>query len=222
VDPAVGLVESYLRLNGYFTVTEFQVQHPSGGGRYETATDLDVLAVRLPHAADTVLRHPQGRGEERCEILLAEDPALELQANIPDVLIGEVKEGAAQLNRRLTSPEVLHAALRRSGCCPEGHTAAAAAALAATGEFRLSAAHGVPCRVRLASFCGHVEEPPVPAVLIITLGHILEFIMGRLREYRPILRSAQFTDPTLILLKLLDKLGMDLAPASGAPGLSKP
>ena len=210
MDPAVGLVESYLRLNGYFTVTGFQVQHPSGGGRYETATDLDVLAVRLPHAADTVLRHPQGRGEERCEILLAEDPALELQANIPDVLIGEVKEGAAQLNRRLTSPEVLHAALRRSGCCPEGHTAAAAAALAATGEFRVSAEHGPSRRVRLVSFCGHVEEPPVPAVLVVTLSHILEFIMERLREYRPILRSARFSDPTLNLLKLLDKLEMEL------------
>ncbi len=47
---AVGLVESYLRLNGYFTVTEYQVQHPVAGqpGMYETATDLDILAVRLP------------------------------------------------------------------------------------------------------------------------------------------------------------------------------
>lgn len=212
MDPAVGLVESYLRLNGYFTVTEFQVQHPSGAGRFETATDLDILAVRLPHAAETVLRHPQRQGEERCEILLAEDPALGTSRDVPDVLIGEVKEGAAQLNRRLTTPEVLYAALRRMGCCPEEHLARAAAALAGAGEFVTKAGQGVPCRVRLASFCGTMEEAPVPAVLVVTLGHILEFITDRLREYRPVLRSAQFKDPFLNLLKLLDKLEIGLSP----------
>lgn len=42
MNTAVGLVETYLRLNGYFTVTEFQVQHPVPGqpGKFETATDL--------------------------------------------------------------------------------------------------------------------------------------------------------------------------------------
>ncbi len=47
MDVAVSLVESYLRLNGYFTVTEFQVQQPMAGqpGRFETATDLDILGV---------------------------------------------------------------------------------------------------------------------------------------------------------------------------------
>lgn len=215
MDPAGALVESYLRLNGYFTVTEFQVQHPSGGGRYETATDLDILALRLPRAAETVLRHPQRRGEDRCEILLADDPLLQVSPEMPDLLIGEVKEGAAALNRHLTTPEVLHAALRRAGCCPEEHIATAAAALAAHGEFVAGPAHA-PCRIRLASFCGYIEDRPAPAVLVVTLGHILGFIVDRLRAYRPILRSAQFKDPTLNLLKLVDKLGLALAQPSRA------
>lgn len=95
------------------------MQHPLAGqpGRYETATDLDILAIRLPWAAQTVLRHRQRPDEERCEVLLADDPALDAARSTPDVLIGEVKEGAAELNRRLKTPEVLCAALRRAAFC---------------------------------------------------------------------------------------------------------
>ncbi len=209
----MGLVESYLRLNGYFTLPEFQVQHPVPGqpGKFETATDLDILAVRFPWAAETVGRH-QLAGEEPREILLADDPVLAVIRDVPDILIGEVKEGASELNRRLRTPEVLHAALRRTGCCPEEHIAQVSALLLQQGEALITPHHGVACRVRLASFCGYVEEPRAPAVLTITLGHILHFIEDRLAAYRPILRSAQFRDPTLGMLKLLDKLDLGLAP----------
>lgn len=170
---AVGLVESYLRLNGYFTVTEYQVQHPVAGqpGMYETATDLDILAVRLPWAAETVLRHPQRTKEVRCEVLLADDQVLAAARDVPDVLIGEVKEGAAELNRGLRTPEVLHAALRRIGCCPEAHLADAAGALLRQGQVALEPARGVACRVRLAAFCGYVDASRAPVVLTITLDH---------------------------------------------------
>jgi hypothetical protein len=213
MDLAVALVDTYLRLNGYFTVTEFQVQHPVGGGRYETATDLDILAIRLPHAAATVLRHPSQAAEQRQEVFLADDPALLASADMPDLLIGEVKEGAAALNRRLATPEVLHAALRRAGCCAEEHIAGAASVLAARGEF-IAQAEDARCRVRLASFCGYVEDVPSPAVLTVTLRHIVEFISSRLRAYRPVLRSAQFKDSPLAFLKLLDKMGITLTTPS--------
>ncbi len=211
---AVGLVESYLRLNGYFTVTEYQVQQPVSGqtGRYETATDLDVLAVRLPWAAETVQRHPQRPGEARCEVLLADDPALASTQEIPDVLIAEVKEGAAELNRRLRSPEVLHAALRRVGCCAEEHIEAAAADLLRLGQITLQPPQGAICRVRLAAFCGSVDAARAPAVLTVTLAHIVQFIQDRLAAYRPVLRSAQVTDPILGLLTLMDKVGIAIQP----------
>lgn len=212
MNTAVGLVETYLRLNGYFTATEYQVQHPvpEQPGKYETATDLDILAIRLPWAAETVLRHPQRPGEERCEVLLVDDPALAVVRDLPDVLIAEVKEGAAELNQRLKTPEVLHAALRRLGCCSEEHIADAARALLARGEFVLQHQHGVACRIRLASFCGHVDEKDPPGVLTITLGHMVRFIQDRLTAYRSILRSAQFGDPLLNLLKLMEKLEIGL------------
>ncbi len=217
---AVALVESYLRLNGYFTVTEYQVQHPVAGqpGVFETATDLDVLAVRFPWAAETVLRHPRRRSEVRCEILLASDPALGSASDALDVLIGEVKEGAGQLNRRLQTPEVLHAALRRVGCCPEEHVTQAAEALLRHGEISLDGTQGVACRVRLAAFCGYVDDSGPPAPLTITLDHILRFIRDRLAEYRPVLHSAQFGAPILNLLKLLDKVTLSVETADDGSG----
>lgn len=219
MNTAVGLVETYLRLNGYFTATEYQVQHPVPGqpGKYETATDLDILAIRLPWAAETVLRHPARPGESRCEVLLADDPALAPVPDLPDVLIGEVKEGAAELNRRLKTSDVLHAALRRLGCCPEEHIADAAAVLLQRGEVILRPPRGAACRVRLVSFCGYVDEERAPGVLTITLGHMLRFIQDRLTAYRSVLRSAQFGDPLLNFIKLVEKLEVELvfrAPAA--------
>lgn len=222
MDVAVALVESYLRLNGYFTVTEFQVQEPVTGrpGKFETATDLDILAVRLPWAAETVLRHPRPPGEQRCEIPMADDPTLAAADDMPDVLIGEVKEGAGQLNRGFLQPDVLFAALRRIGCCREEHIGRAVEALQRRGEFVTEAGHGIVCRLRLASFAGHAGEPATPAVLVVPLHHIVAFIEAHLRKYAEILRSASFKDPVLALLKLLDKLEVRLIEDSRGGGIS--
>ena len=54
MDPAVGMVESYLRVNGYFTVTEYPSVEAPKYGEYRTATDLDVLAFRFPGAGRLV------------------------------------------------------------------------------------------------------------------------------------------------------------------------
>src|SRR3972149_3886020 len=93
VNTAVGLVGNYLRLNGYFTVTEYQVQHPVPGqpGKYETATDLDILAIRLPWAAETVLRHPARPGESRCEVLLVDDPHVGVALDLFAAVDGDAK-----------------------------------------------------------------------------------------------------------------------------------
>lgn len=47
-------------------------------------------------------------------------------------------------------------------------------------------------------------------LLTVTLGYIIAFIRDRLRTYAPILRSAAFRDPVLDLLKLFDKLHIEL------------
>ena len=204
MDVAVGLVETYLRLNGYLTVTEVQVQREQGG-RFEAATDLDILAIRLPWAAEIVVR---GTGAPDLSLLM--DPALDVDRRGPDVLIGEVKEGAARLNRALQAEDVLYAALRRVGCCPDEHIRTTAEVLTRNGEVRLGPPHGLDCRVRLVSFAGHVDDPLPPGVLSITLAHVVGFIARRFRENREMLQGVAFHDPVLASLRLLDKLGLDL------------
>ena len=71
MDTAVGLVQAYLRVNGYFTVAEYPVLDATGPGGPRTITDLDILAVRLhraPGASGTVdapLDQPLGAGAEQ-------------------------------------------------------------------------------------------------------------------------------------------------------------
>ena len=44
MDIAVNLVENYLRLNGYLTLSEFEVQRRVSHGHYKTVTDVDIMA----------------------------------------------------------------------------------------------------------------------------------------------------------------------------------
>ena len=79
MDTAVGLVQAYLRVNGYFTVAEYPVLDAAGADRPRTVTDLDILAIRLNRAP----------GDDP-------DPALGARPGMPDMIVGEVKEGARQ------------------------------------------------------------------------------------------------------------------------------
>jgi hypothetical protein len=57
MDTAVALIETYLGVNGYFTVTEYPIIETARSGGYRTVTDLDVLAVRFP-GAGVVIPNP--------------------------------------------------------------------------------------------------------------------------------------------------------------------
>lgn len=205
MDTAVQLVEAYLRLNGYFTATELQVQERvrRQPDAFETATDLDILAVHLPWAAHAA---PGSVGTPYPGVVIDKDPRLSIAPDVPDIIIGEVKEGTGALNRRFLTSGVLHGALRRTGCCPPQHIDAAVVGLLDQGAYRVQANHGVACRIRLASFCGRPGEPLAPQVLVITLDHMVRFIGEYLARYHDQVRSAQFRDPILGMLKLLHKV----------------
>lgn len=111
MDHAVALVEAYLQINGYFTVAEYPVIESFGKKHYGVATDLDILAFRFPGAGRLVPGHG---GKE----MFASDMALGIDGDTADMLIGEVKEGHAELNRNARNPEVLRTVLARFGCCP--------------------------------------------------------------------------------------------------------
>ncbi len=84
MDTAVGLVQSYLYMNGYFTVTEYPVLELIADCEYRTVTDVDILALRIPGAGRTT-ESPDGA-------VLAVDPALDIDPDRVDVQrIAEVR-----------------------------------------------------------------------------------------------------------------------------------
>jgi len=89
MDTAVGLIQAYLRLNGFFTVTEYPIITRSRSGS-RTLTDIDVLAMRFP-GAERWVSEPAQRGEA-----LPADPKLALGEDRLQMIIGEVKEGKAR------------------------------------------------------------------------------------------------------------------------------
>lgn len=199
MDSSVAIAAAYLQLNGYFVLTELPVQ-VADRHDYRTATDIDVLAVRLPHAAELV----PGRHAHVRDLLLGQDALLDTDPERTEVLIVEVKRGRARINEGYHDREVLRFALRRTGCCPPQTIDQHAAALARSGSIETRTADGHPCRIRLASFAG--VPVPLSGALSIGLAHSLAFIRARLDAYRAQLRGAYFRDPVLNLLGLIDTL----------------
>lgn len=203
MDSSVALAAAYLELNGYFVLTELPVQVAERQG-YRTATDIDLLAVRLPHAAEIVPR----RGAHARELLLGQDEVLGSDHERTEILVAEVKRGRAHLNDASLDVDVLRFALRRTGCCPLEAIDAHAATLARNGAIETRTGEGHPCRVRLASFAGEPVPLRLAGALSVGLDHCVAFIRQRLDAYREPLRGAYFRDPVLNLLGLVDSVDM--------------
>lgn len=180
MDTAVGLVDAWLRLNGYFTVTEFPVL-ARGRGTFQTVTDLDVLAVRFAHAASMV---------PGASIACAHAPVMEM-------IIGEVKEGKALLNEAASNAAVLKAALSRFGCCPPDHLDEVVRRLLHDGKTTTAQGH----LIRRVAF-GSIPCGQRAAWETVLLGDVLADVRRFLADNWEALRHAQFKDPTLALLAL--------------------
>lgn len=191
MDPAVALVRAYLHVNGYFTVTEYPVLEALEAGGYRTMTDLDVLAFRFPGAGRRVGDDLDG---------FEPDPELGASPGKADMIIAEVKEGEATLNRAATEPAVLRAALLRFGCCAESEVDGAVGGLRSDGRATLSNGHVV----RLVAF-GQSPSEPIENVRVITLGHVTRFLRDYLDEYWDALHHADSKDPAIGILMALEK-----------------
>jgi hypothetical protein len=200
MDNAVSLVQSYLRLNGYFTVSEFPVVEADESGSYRTATDLDILAIRFPSAGllpPSVHENLRAR-TDRTGVL---DSALGILADQPDMIIGEVKEGRAILNEAATDPAVLQAVLVRFGCCAPAEAAELAQRILQTGQAVLPIGH----RVRLVAFGalpGGGGRPPHDVIL---LGHALAYLQSYVERHWEVLRHTDNKDPAFGFLMTLEK-----------------
>ena len=199
MDNAVALVQAYLRVNGYFTVSEFPVIELRRREGYAAATDLDILAYRFPGAGRIV---PQrGRSPSADQSHFAPDPALGIPVDQPDMIIGEVKEGKAVLNAGATDPAVLRAVLVRFGCCSPGDAPRLAEALLREGATTLGDGH----RLRMVAFGSVIEASEATRYERISLGHILAFLQAYLREHWEVVRHEDSKDPALGFLSLLQK-----------------
>jgi hypothetical protein len=97
MDTAVALVQAYLNVNGYFTVTEFAVLEASRRRPPRSVTDLDILALRFTGAGpghDVIHRRDRPSGSRDFQ----PDPVLGGPSDRPDMIVGEVKEGLARFN----------------------------------------------------------------------------------------------------------------------------
>lgn len=201
MDIAVNLVESYLRLSGYLTLSEFEVQRRSETG-FETVTDVDIMALRLP--GDVFAGDPHS--SEDCRLLLLQDPVLDLEPDMTDVIIGEVKQGAAEFNPGIRRHAVLHSMLRRVGWLYDEPLEDVVDALQER-LLRISPARGGgTIRTRLVAF------GRAPSCDLHTISHthmvetLLRFFEGTGDAFKPV----QFRDPAPAMLALLLKTGFEV------------
>ncbi len=203
MDNAVAIVQAYLRLNGYFTVTEFPIIEAMQHGGHRVATDLDVLAFRFPGAARVV--PSSGRSREHDRALSGPDPALGLQGDEADMIVAEVKEGRAELNRGARDPAVLRAVLTRFGCCEADEAASLVERLIRHGAADTRHGH----RVRLIAFGSTVGDVD-PGYQTVRLGHAVAHIVKHLRQHWEVLHHAEFKDPALGFIATCMKAGADV------------
>ena len=199
MDTSVALVQAYLHVNGYFTVAEYPVLEAYGGDHARTVTDLDILAFRFAGASHKVIR---GRRRQPDVDLDAEtDPLLRCPADRPDMIVGEVKEGAARFNAAMRDPAVLEVALARFGCCSPEHARGVAQQLLSQGHARAPGGHSV----RMVAF-GDVPGGGVPdAWMTMSMRHVVEFLQQYLREHWDVLRHTQIRDTAFGVLALIEK-----------------
>ena len=193
MDTAVALVQSYLYMNGYFTVTEYPVLELMSDGEYRTVTDVDVLAVRIPGA---------GRGgDDVGGSFVSVDPDLDVDLNRIDLVIAEVKEGRAELNASARDPKVLRAALNRFGALGSERVARVITDLLDDGE----ADHPDGPRVRLMAFGARPPADRNATYQWRLLGDLAGFMHRKITENWSAAQSIQSKDPALSFLLLLEK-----------------
>jgi hypothetical protein len=98
MDASVAIAAAYLELNGYFVLTEMPVQ-VAERHMYRTATHLDLLAVRLPQAAEVI----PGWSAHARDLLLGRDRLLKMDPAQTEILVAEVKRGRGGSTRGTTT-----------------------------------------------------------------------------------------------------------------------
>jgi hypothetical protein len=207
-DPASELVVAYLRVNGYFILTDLEL-HVLEDGSYRTLTDVDIVAVRHPTLPGTAHHKGEEMANGVVECLLTEevDPSFDIAIDRVDVVIGEVKRGAASFNPALKDPRVLHAVARRVGDVFGAPTSQVIKDLVSTGRFQTETT-----QARLVAFG---SEGEVVDGTTVHHGQMVRWLNDLLSRHQDLMEVTSYSDPVLSLLSLAGKVGRPLAAPPG-------
>jgi hypothetical protein len=195
MDTAVALVQAYLYANGYFTVTEYPILEQIGDEAPRTVTDIDVLAVRFPGAGAV------NESSDTSGITLEPDPELDLSEDMIDVIIAEVKEGAAELNKAARDPAVLTAVCGRIGRISPEVAHQVVADLIESG----TAIHPAGIRLRQMVFASRPPNERNIQYTWISHGHIGLWMRDQIRKNWDAIKTVQSKDPALSFMLLREK-----------------
>ncbi|NNF68875.1 MAG: hypothetical protein HKN01_03825, partial [Acidimicrobiia bacterium] len=135
---------------------------------------------------------------------------LRLEPDCVDVIVGEVKQGHAQLNPGIKDHGVLHSVLRRAEWLYDGDLSTVIQALqedlvaytpARGGKGRI--------RTRLVAF-GRADESDLHTIQI---SHMVGTMLRFFDEHEEAFKPVQFRDPAPAFLRLLLKAGFDVSKA---------
>lgn len=199
MDPAVSLVRAYLQFNGFFTVAEYPVLEAGPDGGFRTATDLDILAVRFNNTGHYV--HDAGEAHDG-KLYRAADPALELRNIDLEFIIGEIKQGAAELNRGARSPSVLRTGLQRFGAFSPESLDRTVDDLIQNGEARSRSGRA---RIRLFAFGSSRSQYLPRGVTTMLHGHMIGFLRTQMKTHADKVGVLDLKDDTLAMLGLIAK-----------------
>jgi hypothetical protein len=194
MDHAVALVQAYLQVNGYLTAAEVPVLTALPAGGYQSATDMDLLALRLCAAGGVTL--PPGATP------FTPDPALAVPKGAADFLVIEVKEGRAELNRGARDPDILRTVLEQFGLAPHDRPERAFRQLEREGRVRWPG----DIWVRRLAFGSTVDPTIVHGFRAISLTHVTSFLTNFIERNWPALRHAQLRQHALGFFALLEQV----------------
>ena len=197
MDYSVSLVQTYLHVNGYFTVAEYPIVEATRTGGIRTATDLDILAFRFAGAGR---RLHMDRRRARAQHRFESDPELGVSNDRSDMIIGEVKEGRAELNKGARDPFVVRSALVRFGCCASQEVDAVVRQLQARGRAVTPGGHSIRTVVFAAG-----RGNPRGVDRVVLLGHVFSYLEGYIKEHWEIFRHVQIKDPAFAYLTTREK-----------------
>lgn len=203
MDPAVAMVRAFLKANGYFTMVEVPVLAINDDGTLRTATDLDILAVRFPGERRFVAGSNNGHGDRAMRSASAD---LDHQPDQTELIIGEIKQGRAELNSAATDPDVLRVALSRFGAFDDDEIPSIIDDLQHEGSATRQTACQGKMRVRLFAFGStYPDRPPGRRYSILLHRRILAFFSDMMRQHRDVVPHLHSKDPFLGQLLLMSK-----------------